>query len=73
MFCRLNRNKQKSHWLYFVHDAEGNMVQESVLWMWFGPIICAKDHVIDQCPSFPRLKAIFKEEKEETKPIYLMD
>jgi hypothetical protein len=35
-------------------------------------VMCAKDHIIDQCPSLPGLKDVFKEEKEETKPVYLM-
>jgi hypothetical protein len=34
--------------------------------------ICAKDHDIEQCPSLPGLKVVFKEEEEETKPLYLM-
>jgi hypothetical protein len=34
--------------------------------------ICAKDHATEQCPSLPGLKVVFKEEEEETKPVYLM-
>jgi hypothetical protein len=35
-------------------------------------VICAKDHATDQCPSLPGLKFVFREEEEETKPLYLM-
>jgi hypothetical protein len=34
--------------------------------------IYAKDHATKKCPSLPRLKVFFKEEEEETKPVYLM-
>jgi hypothetical protein len=35
-------------------------------------VICAKDHDIEECPSLPGLKVVFKEAEEETKPLYLM-
>jgi hypothetical protein len=35
--------------------------------------ICAKDHARKKCPSIPWIKFVFKEVKEETKPVYLMD
>jgi protein-tyrosine-phosphatase len=34
--------------------------------------ICTKDHDTEQFPSLPRLKDVFREAKEETKPLYLM-
>jgi hypothetical protein len=34
--------------------------------------ICAKDHAMEQCPSLLGLKYVFREEEEETKPLYLM-
>jgi len=36
-------------------------------------IICTKDHDIEQCPSLPGLKEVFKEEEEEKKLVYLMN
>jgi hypothetical protein len=35
-------------------------------------IICTKDHDVEQCPSLPGLKDVFREEEEETDPLYLM-
>ena len=35
--------------------------------------ICIEDHDTEQCPSFPGLKAVFKEAEEVTKLVYLMN
>jgi len=35
--------------------------------------ICTKNHDTEQCPSLPRLKAVFKDAEEEKKLVYLMN
>ena len=35
--------------------------------------ICTKYHDTEQCPSLPRLKAVFEETEEETEPVNLMN
>jgi hypothetical protein len=69
------KQKKKKHnrlWPYFSTDAEKNMAQGNVPWMWFSFAIYTKDHDIEQYPSLLGMKVVFREVEEETKPLYLM-
>lgn len=35
--------------------------------------ICTKDHAIESCPSLPGLKAVYKEDEEDTELVYLLN
>lgn len=72
--AKQKKSLEEQNWvIFYPHCQKKHNQQECPLDMVQTCTICTKDHTIEQFPSLPGLKSVFKEAEEQTKPVYLMN